>query len=60
MIEVKEGQSCFTDPMTLIIEAIGQQMPKAIQCAVMNLGAMSMDYREGPCLNQALELVWGC
>ena len=35
-------------------------MPKAIQCAVMNLGAMSMDYREGPCLNQALELVWGC
>ena len=60
MIEVNEGQPNFTAPMTLIIEAIGQQMPKAIQCAVMNLGAMSMDYREGPCLIQALELVWGC
>jgi hypothetical protein len=45
--------------MTLATEAIERQMPKAKQCAVMNHDAMSMDYREGPCLIQALEPAWG-
>ena len=49
----------FTVPVISTTEAIGQQMPKAKQCAVMNHDAMSMDYHEGLCLIQVLERALG-